>query len=74
MGSGSMLCIDEGRVKSKSKRNSYKITNPEKRSKLGEQYIVLKNATSLVVMIILRKSDGKHIPQLPVEKPVTSPD
>ena len=33
--SGSMLCIDEGRVKSKSKRNPYKIRNPEKPIKMG---------------------------------------
>ena len=30
-----MLCIDEGRVKSKSKRNPYKIRNPEKPIKMG---------------------------------------
>ena len=33
--SGSMLCIDEGRVKSKSKRNPYKIRNPEKANQNG---------------------------------------
>ena len=30
-----MLCINEGRVKSKSKRNPYKIRNPEKPIKMG---------------------------------------
>ena len=30
-----MLCISEGRVKSKSKRNPYKIRNPEKPIKMG---------------------------------------
>ena len=33
--SGSKLCIDEGRVCSKSKRNAYKIRNPDKPIKMG---------------------------------------
>ena len=72
--SGSMLCIDEGRVKSKSKRNPYKIRNPEKPIKMGGQYTRLENGANLVVMplpIILQKSGAKHILQLPVEKPIT---
>ena len=71
---GSMLCIDEGRVKSKSKRNPYKIRNPENQSKWGGQYTRLENGANLVVMpllIILQKSGAKHILQLPMEKPIT---
>ena len=33
--SGSNLCIDEGRVTSKSKRNAFKIRNPDKPIKMG---------------------------------------
>ena len=60
--SGSILCIYEGRVKSKSQRNPYKIRNPEKTD---------HNEVDLPLLIILRKSGAKHIPQLPVEKPIT---
>ena len=67
-------CFASTKEELKAKGTSYKIRNPEKRSKLCGQYIRLKNEANLVVMlflIILRKSNAKHIPQPPVEKPIT---
>ena len=72
--SGSMLCIDEGRVKSKSKRNPYKIRNPEKPIKM--EWTIYKIGEwgqfgGYAITDHLAKVGPKHILQLPVEKPIT---
>ena len=72
--SGSMLCIDEGRVKSKSKRNPYKIRNPEKPIKMGWTIYKIGERGQFGGYAItdhLAKSGAKHTLQLPVEKPIT---
>ena len=52
---GSKLCIDEGRVRSKSRRNPFKVRNPDKPIRMGwtGARLVIKDSMVATLFVIM---------------------